>query len=187
LADDSGEAIEIIGALSDAGLLRTAASGAPSGAARLIGVLGEAGLLATATAAPGGAAAGSAAGAAPPSGAQAAAQEGPQVGDIVWVSDIWHINKSLEEPDGPLVMEFQSQRAAGQWWQVQIAFPPNEEGWLVEIEKVLAAGWPSALNLKVEVTSAPRVFPTSRVFSANVVYFVGLYRAAPLPAPPNVP
>ena len=179
LADDSGEAIEIIGALSDAGLLRTASGtpefeAAPSEAVRLIGALGKAGLLATGGAAP--------AGGAPLPGAEAAL-EGPQVGDIVWVQDIRHINKSFE-PDGPMVMEFQSRQVNGQWWQVQCAFPPNGDRWLAEIEKVLASGKPSALVLKVEVTSAPRTFPTSKIFSADVTYLVAAYRT---PALPNVP
>jgi hypothetical protein len=174
LAKDPTETIGIIGALSNAGLLGAAssdplASPRASEAVRVIGALREAGVLGIETVDP----------APPPDPPQ-----GPQAGDVVWVYFIRHTNMALDA-DGNKEIEFQAPQVGGGWWQVKCAFPPNDDRWLTEIERVFASPKPSGLTVQVEVTSRPVSFPGTMVFSAELKYLRAGYRTPPLPASTN--
>src|SRR5262245_41840054 len=114
MATEQGDAIAIIGALSDAGLLRTAPSAtesrSTSEATRIIGALHDAGLLAVVTSGP---------------AAPADPGWGPKVGDVVRAGDILQINKDRFE-NGTRAVTFLSRQAVGRFWSVRCEFPPND-------------------------------------------------------------
>ena len=176
MADEPREAIEIIGALSDAGLLRTPPSGGPqspaaSEAIEIIGALSDAGLLATGTvgftAVP------------PPE-----PQQGPQVGEIVLAYDVRQVNKRID-PDGSKGLSLLARAARGyqpgRWWQVECEFPPNDTHWLVEIDKVLASPKPTAFSVQVEVTREIATDARSDLFEGKVKELRTLHRLPALP------
>jgi hypothetical protein len=171
MADEPREAIEIIGALNNAGLLRTGASGGPespaaSGAIGIIGALRDAGLLATGTVGL----------TAPPD-----PQQGPQVGDIVRAGEIRQINK-LITPDGTKKISFLSKQPEGRWWSVYCDFPPNDDHWLAEIENVLASPKPSVvLSVLVEVTREIATDPRADTFEGKLKDLRTGYRTPPQP------
>lgn len=146
MPDDQSEAIGIIGALSDAGLLRTAASGtrgspSASGAMGIIEALSEAGVLGTPTDA-------SATAGPPPEPGW-----GPQVGAVVRAAEILQVNTALFE-DGVKLVQFLSLQALrpSRFWGVACKFPPNDNAYLTELDKGLASSKPTFLSVQVEVT-----------------------------------
>ena len=171
MADDRREAIGIIGALSDAGLLRTVASGESeaaegSEAVRMIGALREAGLLA--------------AGAVGPTPPPDPRQE-PQVGDNVWTQAIRQVVKRVE-PGGLREISFMSKQEEGRWWAVECRFPPNDSHWIAEIDKVLASPKPSILHVQVEVTRVTGAAGVTFVFEGKLKDLTAVYRTPALPS-----
>jgi hypothetical protein len=164
MADDRREAIGIIGALSDAGLLRTVASGESEAAegsevVRMIGALREAGLLAAAV------------GPTPPPNPR---QE-PQVGDNVWTQAIRQVIKRVE-PGGLREISFMSKQEEGRWWAVECRFPPNDSHWIAEIDKVLGSPKPSILHVQVEVTRLTGAAGVTFVFEGKLKDLTAVYR-----------
>jgi len=134
MADDTaGQAIGIIGALQDAGLLRVGRSPSEP-AAQIIGALAEAGLLRASPSA-----------SEPPAEGRALAEAvavvppppEPKVGDEAFLGDVRAIRNAI----GPI--------GAGQVSLVnyatlykgtyQLDFPPNDPGWLPQIDKIIMA------------------------------------------------
>lgn len=179
MADDPQEAIGIIGALSEAGLLRNPASGASesvagSQAIGIIGALREAGLLATGTvgltAAP------------PPD-----PQQGPQVGELVRAYDVRQLVKRIAT-DGSKGLSLVARAydpprhdQPGRWWQIECEFPPNDGHWLAEIEKILASPKPSVFSIQVEVTRKIARDDRSEYFEGKIKDLRAVYRIPALP------
>ena len=134
MADDSGgQAIEIIGALQEAGVLRVArATSEP--AAQIITALSEAGLFATPSSTSEPAAQGRAL-ADPVS--VAPAEPEPKVDDEAYLGDIKRITTSLLSGSGQVVLSNNSPpRWKGDYF---IDFPPNSKDWIPEIDRIIAA------------------------------------------------
>jgi hypothetical protein len=174
MPDDQSEAIGIIGALSDAGLLRTAASGtrgspSASGAMGIIAALGEAGVLATP------------ADASATAGPPAQPGWGPKVGDVVRAAEIVQVTKVYE--DGGKLVQFLSLQALrpSRFWQVVCEFPPNDNSYLAELDKALASSKPTGLSIQVEVTR--RIYEDARTsyFDATLKDLRVGYRIPDLP------
>ena len=109
-------------------------------------------LLATGTAAPAGAAAG-----APPNPRGAQAHPGPagglpQEGDISWFGPFEQAVKH-RAPGGAQELSFDIRRDEDWWFNVQCKFPPNEDYWLAEIDKVIVSPRKSELWIELEVLS----------------------------------
>jgi hypothetical protein len=153
MADDTGtEAIELISALNQAGLLATAASGRSEGlraeeAIRVIGTLSEAGLLADASSGP------------PPPPPQ-----GRKVGDTVIARHVRWLGKyAIDEPgsgfraasfrlmDHPPVSGKSSSTES--YIDFYVDCPPSDEGFVAELDKVIAAPRPVAIEAKLEITA----------------------------------
>lgn len=156
MPDDVGEAIGIIHALGDAGLLRTAGtpeSQAPSDAVRLLGALRQAGLLAD----PGGGAAPAGGGGAPAGGtapgAQAAAVEGPQEGDTLWTPQIPKVNRHIFADGRTFVLLGYPLFGTDRWYWLRCRFPPNNDIFLEQIDKVLVSPRQASLFAMAEVTA----------------------------------
>lgn len=171
MADDATEAIGIIGALREAGLLRTAPIGTPESPAsatsdtiRTIGALLDAGLLG-------------------PLGLTVPPDPlpGPQIGDIVRARDIRQVFKRID-PDGSKGITFLSKQEGGRWWQIECGFPPNDNHWLVEIDNVLASPKPSVVNsVQLEVTHVIRTDDYSTMFEGKLKELRSSYRTPDLP------
>jgi hypothetical protein len=135
MADDPGaRAIGIVRALDAAGLLQseTVATASTSG---IIGVLAEAGLLkagAPATPPP------------PPTGAQ--------VGDVVRVDNIRGVGKYTNPTSGEKYVRLAHDPVPGTTVIYYLDFPPNDEKWLPEIDKIIAAPKPVQVLAYVEIT-----------------------------------
>ena len=128
-------------ALNEAGLLGT--GGTASGAAGVIGVLSEAGLLRT------GAASG-------PSEPPAAPPEGPQVGDVVSVGGtrLKQVSKFAREPGAAIPTRVQLvQTLQGRNTFYDLVFPPNDDSYLAEIDKLTAAPRPPTVFFIIKLTS----------------------------------
>jgi hypothetical protein len=128
MADDpAGQAIGIIGALQEAGLLRT---GTSEPAAELIGALSEAGLLAGAPSTP--------EPPAPPEPEPLPLPQ-PQVGDVVWAPIVRGVNKFIDAVSGKVTVRLTADpRVEGEpTFQYYLEFPPNDESWLPEIDKII--------------------------------------------------
>jgi hypothetical protein len=153
MADDTGtEAIELVSALNRAGLLTTAAFGRSEGlraeeAIRVIGTLSEAGLLADAASGP------------PPPPPQ-----GRKVGDTVLTSHVMWLGKyAIDEPgsgfratsfrlmDHPRVGKGSS--SSESYIDFYVDCPPSDEGFVAELDKVIAAPRPVAIEAKLEITA----------------------------------
>ena len=133
MADDS--AIEVIGALREAGLLRAAARASSDPAAQIITALSDAGLLATPASTGEAAAVGVAHApavdvAAPP---PAVADPPPAVDDEAYLGNIWRITRAL----GQVILWSDSPpRWSGMY---MVDFPPTNEDWLPLIDLIIAA------------------------------------------------
>lgn len=152
--DPAAEAVGIIGALNAAGLLQGGRPDASSAHA-IIGALHEAGLIR---------ADGGAAPAATP------APTGHQVGDRVFVSPITYVDKFIDtEPAAPYDTRVRvvNDSSGGPPTTYEIEFPPNDEKWLAEIDKIIAAPKPLRVLAWVEIT---HVYPGhTDVYGANLV------------------
>ncbi|HEY7604452.1 MAG TPA: hypothetical protein VH760_09330 [Gaiellaceae bacterium] len=152
MADDSGgQAIEIIGALQEAGVLRAARTTSEP-AAQIIAALSEAGLLATPhtasePAAPGRALA--------PAVSVAPAEPEPNVGDEAYLGDVRRITTSLLSGSGQVVLSNNSPpRWKGDYF---IDFPPNSKDWIPEIDRIVAAPRQGTyVEAAVKITSVSR-------------------------------
>lgn len=131
--DPGGQAIEIIGALDAAGLLQRqgVADASTSG---IIGALAQAGLLR----------AGERNTPAPP--------PGPQVGDIVRVDYIRGVGKYVNPTAGEKYVRLAHSPVQGTTVIYYLDFPPNDEKWLPEIDKIIAAPKPVQVLAYVEIT-----------------------------------
>jgi hypothetical protein len=149
MADDTGtEAIELISALNRAGLLATAVSGRPEGlraeeTIRVIATLREAGLLADAASGP------------PPP------PQGRKVGDTVIASDIRWLGKyAIDEPSSGFqaasfrLMNYPriTGKSAESYADYYVDCPPTDEGFVAELDKVIAAPRPISIEAKLEIT-----------------------------------
>ena len=137
--DPAAEAVGIIGALNAAGLLQGGSPDASSVHA-IIGALHQAGLIR---------ADGGTAPAATP------APTGRQVGDKVFVSPITYVDKFFDtEAAAPYDVRVRvvNDASGGPPTTYQIDFPPNDEKWLAEIDKIIAAPKPLRVLAYVEIT-----------------------------------
>lgn len=137
MADDAGvRALGIISALNAAGLLQSQAVASPS-TPEIISALAEAGLLRTggrvsSTPAP------------PP---------GPQVGDVVRIENIRGVGKYLNPTSGEKYVRLAHSPSQETTVITYLNFPPNDESWLPEIDKIIAAPKPLQVLAYVEITS----------------------------------
>jgi hypothetical protein len=166
------ETIGIISALNEAGLLGTTPTA--SGAAGVIGVLSEAGLLRT------GAASGVAAGPTPPPPSPA-----HEVGDKVYAYSIRQIGKEFElEPNPKLAIILWNSPAPGKWEYYRCEFPPSDDKYLLEFEKIIAAPkTPRTLRVRLEIETVGGSSETQNTYSARVI---GLFVDWNNPEPPPV-
>jgi hypothetical protein len=136
--DPAAEAIGIIGALDAAGLLQGARPEASSAHA-IIGALHEVGLIRTdVSAAP-----------------ALSAPTGHQVGDKVTVSPITYVDKIIDtEAAAPYDVRVRivNDASGGAPTTYELDFPPNDEKWLPEIDKIIAAPKPLRVLAYVEIT-----------------------------------
>ena len=132
MANDTGKAIEIISALHDAGLLRTSRSESQP-AAHLLRALSEAGLL-TAT------------------GPSAAVEPRLKVGDEVGLTQIWKVEKFFTTKAGKSWVRFVEGLQETETTSYYILFPPNDEAYLEEIDKFIAAPIPKHMVPVLEIT-----------------------------------
>jgi hypothetical protein len=151
--DPAAEAIGIIGALNAAGLLQGGRSDASSAYA-IIGALHEAGLIR----ADGGTAP-----------AAAPASTGRQAGDKVFVSPITYVDKYIN-----------AEASGGTPTTYELDFPPNDEEWLPEIDKIIAAPKPLRVLAYVEITNV--YAGHTDVYGARLA---GLQIASSWPRPTN--
>ena len=133
---------------------------------RMIGALREAGLLAAGAVAP----------AVPPE-----PKQGPQVGDEVRAQGIRQINKRVLA-NGSKDFAFGTKQEEGQWWWVECRFPPNDNHWLAEIDKVLASPKPSIFHVVVEVTQVVGVYGYMTIVEGELKELTAVYRTPELPA-----
>jgi hypothetical protein len=156
MADDPATGIEIVGALSEAGLLRTAPV-ASEPAAQVIRALGEAGLLRSPPTTAGEAAIpgrayvdASATVAAPPPPPE------PTVDQEVYLG---HVTGILVSPGPTGSAQITLTNSATLWkGNYMLDFPPNHEGWLPELNRITAAPRGSvsvSAGVKVTKVSAP--------------------------------
>lgn len=135
--DPAAEAIGIIGALDAAGLLQGVRPETTSAHA-IIGALHEVGLLrADVSTAP-----------APP------APTGRQAGDKVVVSPITYVDKYIntEAAGYDVRVRVVNDPSGGTPTTYRLDFPPNDEEWLPEIDKIIAAPKPLRVLASVEIT-----------------------------------
>jgi hypothetical protein len=152
------ETIGIISALNEAGLLGTAPTA--SGAAGVIGVLSEAGLLRT------GVASGVAAGPPPPAPSPA-----HEVGDKVYAGNIRQIGKQFElEPNRKVALILWNSPEQGKWEYYRCEFPPSDDEYLLEFEKIIAAPkTPRTLRVRLEIETVGASSQSQNTYSARVI------------------
>jgi hypothetical protein len=137
MADDAGaQALGILRALNAAGLVQNQAIANPS-TSEIISALAEAGLLriegrASSTPAP------------PP---------GPQVGDVVRIEGIRGVGKYLNPTTGQKYVRLAHSPTLDTTVLTYLYFPPNDESWLPEFDKIIAAPKPLQVMAYVEITS----------------------------------
>jgi len=138
MADDAGaQALGIIRALNAAGLVQNQAIANPS-TTEIISALAEAGLLriegrASSTPVP------------PP---------GPQVGDVVRIERIRGVGTYLNPTTGEKSVRLAHSPTLDTTIMTYLEFPPNDESWLPEFDKIIAAPKPLQVMAYVEITSA---------------------------------
>ena len=132
MADDSaGQAIEIVGALHEAGLLRAAGARTSSEpAAQIITALSEAGLFGTPPSSTSGEPAAVGVGLAP---AAVVAEPEPKVDDEAYLGDVRRITRMRGQV---ILSNYSPPRWIGDY---VLNFPPNIEDWLLDIDKIIAA------------------------------------------------
>jgi hypothetical protein len=165
--DPAAEAIGIIGALNAAGLLQGGRSDASSAYA-IIGALHEAGLIR----ADGGTAP-----------AAAPASTGRQAGDKVFVSPITYVDKYINAEAAPAYdvrVRVVNDPSGGTPTTYELDFPPNDEEWLPEIDKIIAAPKPLRVLAYVEITNV--YAGHTDVYGARLA---GLQIASSWPRPTN--
>lgn len=158
MADDSaGQAVEIIGALQEAGLLRATRS-TSNPAAQIISALSEAGLLQAPTGTGGTAAPGRAiaeAGVVAPSTPQPPPLPAPKVGDEAFLGGIRRVTRSYGSPGGQVFLVNDS---PPQWvGNYALDFPPNDVGLLPGFDAILAA----PRELRVHAIAAVKITKVS--------------------------
>ena len=137
MADDAGaQALGIIRALNAAGLVQNQAIANPS-TTEIISALAEAGLLriegrASSTPVP------------PP---------GPQVGDVVRIERIRGVGTYLNPTTGEKSVRLAHSPTLDTTIMTYLEFPPNDESWLPEFDKIIAAPKPLQVMAYVEITS----------------------------------
>ena len=138
MADDAGaQALGILRALNAAGLVQNQAIANPS-TTEIISALAEAGLLriegrASSTPVP------------PP---------GPQVGDVVRIERIRGVGTYLNPTTGEKSVRLAHSPTLDTTIMTYLEFPPNDESWLPEFDKIIAAPKPLQVMAYVEITSA---------------------------------
>ena len=138
MADDAGaQALGIIRALNAAGLVQNQIIANPS-TTEIISALAEAGLLriegrASSTPVP------------PP---------GPQVGDVVRIERIRGVGTYLNPTTGEKSVRLAHSPTLDTTIMTYLEFPPNDESWLPEFDKIIAAPKPLQVMAYVEITSA---------------------------------
>jgi hypothetical protein len=105
------------------------------------------------------------------------------VGDVVHAAEVVQVNKYFLEEGGTKGVSFLSLQAVrpSRFWQMNCEFPPNDNAWLVEIDKFLASPLPSGMGVEMEVTSL--FYEDARVsgFMGTMKNFRSAYRIPQLP------
>jgi hypothetical protein len=148
MPDDTRDAIGVIDALNEAGLLRASPTSQPaaSGAVGIINALNVAGLLGTPS----------------PAGATGAPEpppqppEAPKPADQILTGEIKQVLKYVDlDAGGSLVTSvfLTSVLPDESWRWTYLKFPPNDEKWLMEFDRILAAPKPLEMQALAEVTA----------------------------------
>ena len=156
MADDPGtEAIGIIGALNEAGLLRTAPS-VSQPAAEVIGALVEAGVLSTVLSTP-----------TPPPPPE------PKVGDEIFLANVTRIELGFGGSAGVSHVQLTNSAAQGSGEaHYSLLFPPNDEKWLPGIDTIILSPRKPWVVASVKITALATPGPNCILQALRAAYSI---------------